>query len=61
MLEWLVTLNRGPREVKNEIVENELQLITHNGSAFDMYVVLNGLSNWHTKVMIVRNGKGIFL
>ena len=35
MLGWLVTLKGGPRKVKDKIVENELQLKAHYGSAFD--------------------------
>ena len=42
-LDWLVTLKGEPRRVKNENIEYDLQSIDHNGSAFNTYVVMNGL------------------
>ena len=42
-----------------EYAEDGLQLLAHNGSAFDTYVVLNSLSNWHKKVSRVKCGKDI--
>ena len=58
-LDWLVTLKREPRKVKIRTFEFESHSTAHNGSAFDRYVVLNSLSNWHRKVNYVKNGKGI--
>ena len=55
LLDWLVTLKRKPGKVKNKIVEHELQLIPNSGSWFDTSVVLNGLSNSHRMVTIVKN------
>ena len=59
MLDWLVTLKGEPRKVKYEIVDFELQLMAHNGSAFDTYIGLNNLPNWHRLIDIINNGKGI--
>ena len=44
---------------KNKVVEYELQLIAHSASAFDTNVVLNGSSNWHRIVNIIKYGKRI--
>ena len=61
LIEWLVTLKGEPRKLKFKIVQYQLQLIAHNGSAFDTYVVLNGSSNWHRIVNIVKMEKVLFL
>ena len=60
MLEWLATSKGETRKVGNKIVEYKLQLLAHNGSAIDTYVVLNSLSNWHRLVNIVKRGKDHF-
>ena len=60
MLDWFFTLEGETRELKIRNVEYEFQLIARNGSPFDIYVVLNGLSNWLRTVNTINNGKGKF-
>ena len=43
MTSWLSELKEKPRKVKYTIVEYKLQLIAHNGSGFDTWVVLNNI------------------
>ena len=57
-IDWLVTFKKEHRKVGKKIVEYEIQLIAHNGSAFDTYVVLFSWSNCHKNVNIVKNGRG---
>ena len=45
--------------MKNKIVEYNLYLITHTGSGFDSYVVLNNLPQWRSVVELIKNGAGI--
>ena len=59
ILDWLVTLKGEPRRVKNENIEYDLRSIDHIDSAFNTYVVMNGLSNWQKIVNIIRIGNGI--
>ena len=57
MLDWLVTLKGEPGKVKNKFFEH---LLARNEGAFDKYVVLNSLSNWHRILIIIKKGKVIF-
>ena len=42
-----------------DYVKYNLYLITHKGSGFDSYVVLNNLPQWRTVVSLNNNGAGI--
>ena len=55
----IVLYSKEPEEVKNKFVEYNLYLIAHNGSGFDIYVVLNNLPRWRSVVKLIKNGKGI--
>ena len=59
MMVSLSGLKGEPRKVVTKIVKYNMQLIEHNGSGFDICVVLNKLSNWYRIVNIIKNGKGI--
>ena len=52
-------VQRRTKKIKNKIVESTLNLIAHNGSGFDSYVVLNKLLQWRSVVKRYRNGGGI--
>ena len=47
-----------PRK-KIKIVDSELQVLAHNGSAFDTCILLNNGSNWRRILNAIKNGKGI--
>ena len=59
MLDHVSSFKGEPKKVKNEIVEYNLYLISHNGSGFDSYVVLNNLPKWPSIVKLIKNGAGI--
>ena len=50
---------RTTKSCYNKIVENHLQLHAHNGSGFDIWIVLNNLPCDKHIVDIIKNGKGI--
>ena len=55
-----VLLFRGEaKNINNKIVKYDLNLIAHNGSGFDSYVVLNNLPQWRSLVKLIKNGAGI--
>ena len=58
MLDHVLAFKEEPKKVKNKIVENDLYMITHNGSGFDSYVVLNSLPQWRSVVKLFKNGAG---
>ena len=43
MLDWVVALKGKPTKVRSKIVQYEVQIIAHIGSAFVTYVVLNSI------------------
>ena len=45
MLDHILKFKREAKKINNKIVENKLNLIAHNGSGFDSYVVLNNLAH----------------
>ena len=59
MLDCVSSFKGEPKKVKYKIVEFNLYLIAHNGSAFDSYVVLNNLPQWRNIVKLIKNGAGI--
>ena len=59
MIIWLSGLKKAPMKIANRIFVYNLRLILHNGSGFDIWVVLYNLSNWYRFVIIIKNGKGI--
>ena len=59
-LDFCLKLKGDERKVKNKIVEYNLQMHAHNGSAFDSWIILNNLPCDKNIVGdIIRNGKGI--
>ena len=59
MWDHVLSFKGEPKKVKNKIVEYNLYLIAHNGSGFDIYVVLNNLPQWGSVVKLNKNGAGI--
>ena len=59
MLDHVLSFKGEPKKVKNKIFEYNLYLIAHNGSGFDIYVVLNNLPQWRSVVKLIKNGAGI--
>ena len=59
MLDHVLSVKGEPKKVKNKIVEYNLDLIAHNGSGFDSYVVSNNLPQWRSIVKPIKNGGGI--
>ena len=47
------------RKNKNKIVEYNLQLHAHNGSGFDIWIILNNLPCDKHIAANIKNGKGI--
>ena len=59
-LDFCLKLKGEERKVNNKIVEYNLQLHAHNGSAFDTWIVLNNLPcDKHIVGDIIKKGKGI--
>ena len=46
------------KKLKNKIDDYNLKLISHNGSGFDSYVVLNNLPQWRSVVNLNEIGAG---
>ena len=44
MLNYVLQFKGEPKRINNKIAKYSLYLITHKGSGFDSYVVLNNLS-----------------
>ena len=59
MLDHVLSFKGEAKKVTNKIVEYNLCLISHNGSGFDRYVVLNILPHWRSVVNLIKNGAGI--
>ena len=60
MLDHVLSFKGEPKKVKKKFVEYNLFLIAHNGSGFDIYVVLNNLPQWRSIVKPIENGTGNF-
>ena len=56
-LDFRLKLKGEEREVKNRIVEYNLQIHAHNGLGFDTWIVLNNFSCDKHLVNIIKNGK----
>ena len=61
MLNHVLSFRGEPNKIKKKIVEYNLCLIAHSGSAFDNYVVFNNLPQWRSVVKLNKNGAGIIL
>ena len=59
MVDHVFSFKIEPKKVKKIIVEYNLNLIAHNGSGFDSYVVLNILPQWRSVGELIKNGAGI--
>ena len=57
-LNFLLKFKAEERKVKNKIVEYNWQLHAHNGSGFDLWIILNNLPCDKHIVDIIKNGKG---
>ena len=58
-LDYCLKLQGEEREVKNKIVEYNLQLHAHKGSGFDTWIILNNLPcDKHIVGDVIKNGKG---
>ena len=58
-IDFCLKLKGDERKVKNKIVEYNLQMHAHNGSGFDIWIVLNNLPCDKHIADIIKNGKGI--
>ena len=58
-LGFCLKLKGESRKVKNKNAEYNLQLHAHNGSGFDLWIILNNLPCDKHIVDIIKNGKGI--
>ena len=58
-LDFLSKFKGQERKVKNKIVEYNLQLHAHNGSGFDIWIILNNLPCYKHVADIIKNGKSI--
>ena len=59
MLDFIFQYKGEGKKVINKIVEYIRYLIAHNGSSFDIYLVLNNLPDWQTVGNLIKNGAGI--
>ena len=55
MLDFVLSFKGEPKKVNNRIVEYNLYLIAHNGSNFDIYVVINSLPQWRNNDSLIKN------
>ena len=59
-LDYLLKLKGEERKVNHEIIKYNLQMLAHNGSGFDSWIILNNLPcDRHIVGDIIKNGKGI--
>ena len=58
MLDYVLQFKGEPKRITIKIVKYNLYLISHKGSGFDSYVVLNNLPQWRT-VNLIKNGSSI--
>ena len=61
MVDHVLSFKGEAKKVKNKIVEYNLNMIAHNRSCFDSYVVLNNLPPWRSVIKITKKRAGIFL
>ena len=59
MFDHVLSFKGEPKKVKNKIVEININLIAHNGSDFDTYVVSNNLPQRRSVVKLIKNGAGV--
>ena len=59
VLYFCLKLKREERRNAIKIVECNLQLLAHNGSCFDTWILINNLPCDKHIVDIIKNGKGI--
>ena len=58
-MDWIVKFKGESRKVEGKNVENELQLLVHNSSAFETLTALNNLPTWRSVGTFIKLGKGI--
>ena len=58
-LECVLQFKGEAKEVINKIVKYHFYLLAHNGSGFDIYVVLINLPHWGTVVSLMENASGV--
>ena len=59
-LDYCLKFKGEERKVNNKIVEYNLQMVAHNGSGFDTWIILNNLRcDKHIVGDIIKNGKSI--
>ena len=61
VLDYLWSLNGEPKRlIDDKVVEYRLRIHAHNGSGFDVWIILNNLT-WERDICkIIKSGKGIF-
>ena len=59
MLDHVFLFKEEAKKVNKNVVEYNLYLTAHNGSAFDGYLVLNNLLQCTSVVNSIKNGAGI--
>ena len=57
MLDFVLSFKGEPKKVNNRIVEYNLYLIVHNGSNFDIFVVINSLPQRRNVDSLIKNGE----
>ena len=60
MLDHVLWFKGEPKKIKKKLLNILYTFLTHNGSGFDSYVVLNNLAQWRRFVKPIKNGAGIF-
>ena len=58
-LDFCLKFKGEERKVKSKFVENNPQIHAHNGSGFDIWIILNNLPCDKQLVDTIKNGKGI--
>ena len=58
-LDFFLKFKGEERKARNRIVEHNLQLLAHNGSGFDTWIILNNFPCDKQFLDIIKNGKGI--
>ena len=53
MSDYVLQFKGESKRIKSKIVKYNLYLLTHTGSGFDSYVILNYLPQWRTVVSLI--------
>ena len=59
-LDHVLSFKGEPKKIKDKFVEYNLFLVAHNGSGFDLFVVLYNLPHWRSVVKLIKKELVLF-